>query len=160
MLQTMAYYSLKSYLQIFLYKNNKNNVLAAKHLLKQLSFKSLFKTINWRYISNRKRKIAPWFWGSHIKRSITQRGKDLHEGMLSRLPSFDLTQYLTPVHISLTKSLFTRRWESPGRWGNPLRWANVPACPYISHFNLIMVTWLVGWPATCYLTCLGSPTSM
>ena len=42
----MTNYSLKSYLHIFFYKNNDNNELAGKRLLKQMSFKSLFKTIN------------------------------------------------------------------------------------------------------------------
>ena len=42
----MANYSLKSYLHIFFYKNNDNNELAGKRLLKQMSFKGLFKTIN------------------------------------------------------------------------------------------------------------------
>ena len=34
----MPNYSLKSYLQILLYKKNKNNKLAGKRLLKQITF--------------------------------------------------------------------------------------------------------------------------
>ena len=54
---------------------------------------------------------------------------------------------------TLTKGLFTWRWGTPGKWGNP---------PFhiISHFNFITFTWSVEWPATCYLTYLGSATSM
>ena len=64
-----------------------------------------------------------------------------------------------PNICTLLKVLFTWRWDTPGRWGNPLRWGNTPVHT-ISQFNLITFTGLVGWPATFYLTYLGSSTYM
>ena len=68
------------------------------------------------------------------------------------------SKYHTKFNI-ITKGLFTWRWGTPGRWGNPLRLGNPPV-HIISHFKLITFTWSVRWPAACYLTYVGSPTSM
>ena len=64
--------------------------------MKQMSFKSFrLKSINWRYISNKKGKIVPLFRGSRIKRSITKRGKRL-AGMLTEfnLQSFQWSKII------------------------------------------------------------------
>ena len=56
-----------------------------------------------------------------------------------------------------TKGLLTWKWETTGRRANPLRWGNQPV-HVISHFDVIIFTCLVGWPATVLPHLSGVPT--
>ena len=60
------------------------------------------------------------------------------------------TKTLTKSEFSHSRSLKGYRYCIPGN----------PPVHIISHFNLITFACLVGWPATYYLTYLGSPTSV